>query len=70
MPGMTGDHLVQPICEIQPTLSVILYTGSSERLSQEKTTAPAIGAVLEKPVTLRRLAFCVRQVFDLAGEEE
>lgn len=70
MPGMSGDHLVKPIREIQPILSVIRCTGNSERLSQEKTTAPAIGAVLEKPVTLRQLAFLVRQVFDLAGEEE
>lgn len=64
MPGMTGDQLVASIHRIRPTLPVILCPGNPERLSKEKAGRLGIGEVLEKPVTLPRLATAIRQVID------
>jgi len=47
MPGMPGIQLVAWIRQIDSMLPVILYTGTSERLSKEKTTILAIGEVFD-----------------------
>ncbi len=69
MPGMTGRQLVQEIRQMHSSLPVILCTGYSERLSQDKVAALSIGAILDKPVALKTLALAVRQVFDQARGE-
>ncbi len=64
MPGMTGDKLAQKIFEIRQDIPIILCTGFSEHINEEKARSIGIHAFLIKPV--RKMEFCstIRSVLD------
>ena len=64
MPGMTGDILARELLKIRPDLPIILCTGYSARMSEEKATELGIKKYLEKPVEMENLARSVREVLD------
>ena len=64
MPGMTGDRLARELMAIRPEIPVILCTGFSERISEEKAEALGIKGFLMKPVLKSALARMVRKVLD------
>ena len=64
MPHMTGDLLAQQIMSIRNALPVILCTGYSERMSEEKAVRIGIAAFLMKPLTIGDLARTIRKVLD------
>ena len=64
MPHMTGAKLGEEMLKINPKLPVILCTGFSEHIDQEKAQAIGFRGLLMKPVTFRDLAKVVRQVLE------
>ena len=62
MPEMTGERLAQELRRMRPDIPIILCTGFSPQLNEEKTRARGIGAFLMKPFVLRELAETVRSV--------
>jgi len=69
MPDMTGVMLAQEFMKIRPDISVILCTGHSRLVSEEKAKDIGIKAFLMKPLMMRKLAETVREVLD-AGRSE
>ena len=64
MPHLTGDKLAQKILEIRPDIPIILVTGFSNRLSEEKITSIGIKQLVMKPIILKEIARVVRDVLD------
>ncbi|MCI5220321.1 MAG: response regulator, partial [Candidatus Electrothrix sp. LOE2] len=60
MPGMTGIELAKKILEQRPDIPIILCTGFSEMINEEKAQALGIKGYLMKPVLKSRLAASVR----------
>jgi PAS domain S-box-containing protein len=68
MPKMTGDKLAQEIINVSPGTPIILCTGFSEYMSEEKARAIRIREFLMKPVVREDLARAVRKVLDGGGQ--
>ena len=64
MSGLTGDKLAQKLMEIRTDLPVILCTGFSARINEEKALAVGIRAFVTKPVLQRQIAETIRMVLD------
>jgi PAS domain S-box-containing protein len=64
MPGMTGTDLAREVHEIRPGMAIILCTGFSEMVSEEKAHALGIRKVLMKPAVTAEIASAVRTVID------
>jgi PAS domain S-box-containing protein len=64
MPGMRGDRLAEEIMAIRPDIPVILCTGYSKQISNEKAREMGIRAFVMKPFTAQELANTVREVLD------
>ncbi len=56
MPGMSGFELVERVHVLCPGLPIIVATGSPRGLSGERSIAPGVTAVVEKPYTIAALA--------------
>ncbi|MCI5138642.1 MAG: response regulator, partial [Candidatus Electrothrix sp. AR1] len=64
MPKMTGDELTRRILALRPDLPVIICTGFSELIDEEKAGKLGARALMMKPLTKKELACGVRQVLD------
>jgi len=64
MPEMTGDKLAVAAMEIRPDIPVILFTGYSKKISEEKAIQIGIRAFANKPVGRVELVRTVRRVLD------
>ena len=64
MPEMTGDELTRKLLALQPDLPVIICTGFSELMDEDKAREIGARALLMKPLTKKELACAVRQVLD------
>lgn len=64
MPRMTGDRLTQEILNIRPDMPIILCTGYSNRISEERAKEIGIRKYIEKPIEMENLARTVREVLD------
>ncbi len=62
MPNMTGDRLAQKLLEIRPDIPVILCTGFSEHMDDEKAKSIGVSALVMKPVVTKELAIAIRRV--------
>jgi len=62
MPCMTGDMLAREILKIRTDIPIILCTGYSEYMSEEKAKEMGIKALLIKPLDISRLAMVIHQV--------
>ncbi len=69
MPDMTGDKLAHELMKIRPQIPIILCTGHSRLVSEEKAKDIGIKAFVMKPLVMRNLAETVRKVLD-AGRSE
>lgn len=59
MPAITGDVLASQMLEIRPELPIIICTGHSDLLDEEKATNLNIQALLKKPVDSAELLHTV-----------
>jgi CheY-like chemotaxis protein len=64
MPGLTGTKLTRKIRNIRPDTPVILCTGYSEIINEEKALNMGINAFIMKPLVTQELAVKVREVLD------
>ena len=62
MPNMTGDELAKELLRIKPEIPVILCTGYSARINQQRAAAMGIRAFVSKPVLTRDIAETIRNV--------
>jgi CheY-like chemotaxis protein len=62
MPKMTGSELAQRLMAKHPGLPVILYTGYTERLTEEQTRRAGIRALVTKPVDIAAFFGLVRDI--------
>ena len=64
MPNMTGDKLAQELLRIRPGIPIILCTGFSEYLTEEKAKAMGIREFVMKPLVMKDLAKAMRRALD------
>jgi len=64
MPNMTGDELAAKLMKIRADIPVILCTGYSERISQDKAHEIGIKEFVLKPIIMSDMAITVRKVLD------
>ena len=68
MPNLTGDELASKIMTQRPGLPVILCTGFSRKMSEEKAMAMGIKAFIYKPIVLKDLAKLLRRILETSGQ--
>ena len=64
MPNMPGDKLSVELTRIRPGIPVLLCTGFSETMSQEKASSLGIKGFLLKPIVMKDLAQKIREVLN------
>ena len=64
MPQMTGDKLIKEILTIRPDMPIILCTGFSEKIDEERAKKMGVRQYIEKPLDKHDLAVSIRQVLD------
>jgi CheY-like chemotaxis protein len=69
MPGLTGDLLARELLQIRSDLPVILCTGFSEKITQERADQLGIKALVMKPFRLNELSTIIRQILDNGAVE-
>jgi PAS domain S-box-containing protein len=62
MPGMTGDTLAKELMNVRPNLPVIICTGYSQAIDQERAKQIGIKAFVMKPILINEIAAAVRKV--------
>jgi CheY-like chemotaxis protein len=64
MPNMTGDELAEQLMAIRSDIPVILCTGFSTRITEEKAKKMGIRAFILKPLIRKDIAETIRKVLD------
>jgi CheY-like chemotaxis protein len=64
MPEMTGIELAREMLETRPGMPIILCTGYSRLISEEKAKEAGIKGFALKPLTKKNLATLIREVLD------
>lgn len=64
MPSMSGDKIALELIKIRPDIPILLYTGFSTIMSEEKALSMGIKGFLMKPVTVSQLDKKIREVLD------
>lgn len=60
LPGLRGDQLVEALVALRPGLPVLLWTGFSDGLDEERARAVGARALLLKPLDVPQLEAAVR----------
>ncbi len=68
MPGLPGDKLTVKLVGVRPDIPVLLCTGFSEIMSDEKAATYGIKGFLMKPIVMQDFAQKIRSVLD--GEKQ
>lgn len=69
MPNMTGEQLARKVMGIRSDIPVILCTGYSRMVSENRVKSMGIRAFVMKPVVMRELAETTRRVLDQKNEQ-
>ncbi|RJX29303.1 MAG: PAS domain S-box protein [Desulfarculus sp.] len=64
MPHLTGVALSQEMLKIRPDIPIIISTGFSHQLTEDKAKAIGIRRMVMKPVLGTRLAYLIREVLN------
>lgn len=67
MPGMTGADLARRMMQIKPEIPIILCTGYSTTISEEKAKSMGIKEFALKPLSKKDIAVLIRKVLDNSG---
>ncbi|MCP4576750.1 MAG: PAS domain S-box protein [Deltaproteobacteria bacterium] len=65
MPHMTGPELAGELMRIRPDIPIILCTGFSEMITEDKAKDLGFKAFVMKPVSMRGIARTIRQALDI-----
>ncbi len=66
MPHLTGTELSKKLLNIRPDIPIIMCTGYSESVTQEKAKQIGIREFILKPLTMSNIAKAIRDVLDSA----
>ncbi len=69
MPNMTGAELAKKIMRIRSDIPIVLCTGFSEVISEEKAKAIGIREFVMKPIIRQKIAKIIRRVLDQEKEQ-
>ncbi|MDM8538383.1 PAS domain S-box protein, partial [Desulfobacterales bacterium HSG17] len=64
MPNMAGDKLSVELTKIRPDIPILICTGFSETMSEEKAASLGINGFLLKPIVMKDLSHKIREVLD------
>jgi two-component system cell cycle sensor histidine kinase/response regulator CckA len=64
MPKMTGLQMIRKIRSISPDIPVIICTGYSKVVQQQKITSLGIGEIIMKPIELGYIASSIRRLLE------
>ena len=64
MPNLTGEEISRELMQIRPDIPIILCTGYSDRMNEEKAKKMGIRSFLMKPFAMDKMALCIRQILD------
>jgi len=64
MPNMTGDKLAEELKRIKPDIPIILCTGFSAMIDEDKAKSIGIQAFVFKPILKREIAQAIRKMLD------
>ncbi|MCP4344306.1 MAG: response regulator [Desulfobacterales bacterium] len=64
MPKMTGEEFAREVMRVKPDIPVILCTGYSELITEDKAKAMGIREFIMKPVVMSEIAVTIRRVID------
>ncbi len=64
MPQMTGIALTEKLMRIRPEIPVIICTGYSALIDEEKAKTMGIAAYVMKPISTQKIAKLIRRVLD------
>jgi PAS domain S-box-containing protein len=64
MPHMTGDKLAEKLLQIRPDIPVILCTGFSSMIDEQKALSMGIRTFISKPILKREIAEAIRSILD------
>jgi CheY-like chemotaxis protein len=70
MPTMTGTTLMEALHHIRPDIPIILCTGFSHLINDEKARALGADAFVMKPVVAQEFAAIIKQVLDKRAAQE
>lgn len=64
MPNMTGEQLTRELIAIRQDIPIIICTGFSEKLDDQKSKAIGVKGLLMKPIVKSEMAKTIRKVLD------
>ena len=64
MPKMSGDKLASELIKIRPDIPILLCTGFSETMTDEKIKSLGLRGILMKPMMMKDLARKIREVLN------
>jgi DNA-binding response OmpR family regulator len=64
---MTGNSLASELMKIRSDIPVIICTGYSERIDEQRAKDLGVKGLMMKPFTIRSLSKTVRDVLDQNG---
>lgn len=68
MPGMTGSDLSRCILQIRPDIPIILCTGYSSIIAEEKAKALGIKGFIMKPFSKKDISTVIRKILDAKSD--
>jgi DNA-binding NtrC family response regulator len=64
MPEMTGDKLAMEIKKIRSDIPIIICSGFSREMTQDKAQRIGVRSFLNKPITMEEMAHTIRKELD------
>ena len=64
MPKMSGEKLAKEVMKIRPKIPVIMCTGYSEKMNEEKAKSIGIFEFIMKPISVHEIGVAVRKALD------
>ena len=64
MPQMTGVKLSEKLMDIRPDIPIIICTGHSALVDEEKAKELGLAAYLMKPINMKETAQTIRKILD------
>jgi PAS domain S-box-containing protein len=68
MPKLPGDKLAEELMRLRPDIPILLCTGFSQKMTEEKMQVLGVRGLLMKPVLMTELAQKIREVLDTMKE--
>lgn len=68
MPNMTGDQLAKELIMIRSDIPIVICTGFSEDVTDQKLKTSGVKGILMKPIIKSEMAKTVRRVLDAAKD--